>query len=75
MFGMRVVGAVMVGVRVGWRTVELLGFEDRVMVNVLKLFFGKRLVRKIEGNALALLIHSVSLCGGVVQTVLKGLRR
>lgn len=75
MSGMRVVGAVMVEVRVGRRIGELLGFEDRVMVNVPKLFFGKRLVRKIEGNALALLIRSVSLCGGVVRTVLKGLRR
>jgi hypothetical protein len=72
---MRVVGAVMVEVRVGSRIVESLGFEDRVMVNVPKPFFGKRLVRKIEENALALLIRSVSLCGGVVQTVLKGLRR
>ena len=75
MSGMRVVGVVMVEVRVGRRTVELLGFEDRVMVNVPKLFFGKRPVRKIEGSALALLIHSVSLCGGVVRTVLKGLQR
>ena len=75
MFGMRVVGVVMVEVRVGSRIVESLGFEDRVMVNVLKLFFGKRLVRKIEGNALALLIRSVSLFGGVVRTVLKGLQR
>jgi hypothetical protein len=72
MFGMRVVGAVMVEVRVGRRIV---GFEDRVMVNVPKLFFGKRLARKTEGNALVLLIRSVSLCEGVVRTVLKGLRR
>jgi hypothetical protein len=71
---MRVVGAVMVEARAGRRIVESLGFEDRATVNVPKPVVGTRLVRKIEENALAPLIRSVSLCEGVVRTAWKGLR-
>jgi hypothetical protein len=71
---MQVGDAVMVEVRVGTRFVESLGFEDTVMVNVLKLFFGTRLARMTEANALALPVHSIFLSEGAVRTVLKGLR-
>jgi hypothetical protein len=71
---MQVGDAVRVEVRDWRRIVESLGFEDTVTANVLKLFVGKRLVRKAEVNALALPAHSTFLSEGVVRIVLKGLR-
>ena len=54
---------------------ELQGFEDMVLANVLKLFADKMLEKKAGVNALALLIRSIFWSEGVVQTVLRGLRR
>ena len=75
MSDMQVDDAEMVWVRVESLHVESLGFEGMEMVNGLKLSFGKRLVMKVEGNALALPIRSVFSSGEGFRTASKDPQR